>query len=201
MPAKSASAGTGSGSSGSSSPSSEASEPPASEPEGTPEAPVTTTPAKAPAKEEHAEKAKEGEKEESKESAGGTGSTAQAKLTDIKHVFVIVLSDEPYAADFGPESADRYLSRTLEGKGALLLRYDSVAHEQLPNGVALLSGQGPTAATAMNCPTYAPIAPASQGAQEQTLGEGCIYPSTVQTPALPARRQAPELARLRRGDG
>ena len=104
-----------------------------------------------------------------------------AKLTDIHHVFVVMLADQPYAANFGPESKNAYLSRTLEKKGELLLRYEAVAHEHLPNGIALLSGQGPTAQTASDCPTYSALAPGTAGSQEQVLGEGCVYPSSVQT--------------------
>ncbi len=65
-----------------------------------------------------------------------------------------MLSDEPYAATFGPESTAPYLARTLEHQGELLVRYYAVAHQQLADGIALLSGQGPTQATAANCPTY-----------------------------------------------
>ena len=65
-----------------------------------------------------------------------------------------MLDDEPYATVFGPASPAHYLTGTLENKGELLLRYYAVAHEQLANGIALLSGQGPTPQTAQNCPTY-----------------------------------------------
>jgi phosphatidylinositol-3-phosphatase len=164
--------------------------PPASSPSGE-EAPdsesePTPTPAAAPA--EHAAArtptkptAKSGNGE------GGSGSSKAArgapatKLPPIKHVFEIVLSDEPYAALFGPESSAHYLAHTLEHDGELLVRYDAVAHEELANEVALLSGQGPTAETAANCATYAPIAPATIGASEQVLGDGCVYPTQTQT--------------------
>src|SRR5262249_43772813 len=93
--------------------------------------------------------------------AGGSGGSSGAsskgvatKLPPVKHVFVIVLSEQPYASVFGPSSGAPYLSRTLEQRGELLVRYDAVAHEQLANGVALISGQGPTVATAANCPSY-----------------------------------------------
>ncbi len=114
-----------------------------------------------------------------------------ATLKDIEHVFVIVLDDEPYAADFGPEGKAAYLARTLESKGELLLRYDAIAHEQLPNGIALLSGQGPTAQTAANCPSYTPLTPATVSASEQVLGDGCVYPPAVQT--LPGQLVAKHL--------
>ncbi len=149
----------------------EGSEPPAIEAEPTPTAAATTpssttTPAPA-AKEEN--------------TASTKPAAATPKLTEIGHVFLIVLSDEPYAQNFGPEGPDRYLAHTLEGKGALLVKYDAVAHEQLANGIALLSGQGPTAATAANCATYAPLASTGIGPDAQLLGEGCVYPSTVET--------------------
>jgi hypothetical protein len=108
---------------------------------------------------------------------GGSGS----KLPAVKHVFVIMLSKEPYAAVFGPASTAPYLSHTLERRGALLTRYDAVAHEQLANGIALVSGQGPTVQTAANCPTYSDIAPASIGAAQQVMGNGCVYPAATET--------------------
>jgi hypothetical protein len=120
---------------------------------------------------------------------GSAGDGSPAKLPPVKHVFVVMLSNQPYAAVFGPESKARHL-QGLERRGELLVRYDAVAHEQLANAVALISGQGPTAATAANCPTYTDIVPAGAGADGQVLGDGCLYPSTTQTLAgqLSARR-------------
>lgn len=116
---------------------------------------------------------------------------AAAKLPAINHVFAIVLSDEPYASVFGPESKAPYLARTLEKRGELLVRYYAVAHQQLANGIALISGQGPTPATAANCPTYTTIAPATIGSDEQVAGEGCMYPPT--TPTLPGQLEVKRL--------
>ncbi len=120
-----------------------------------------------------------------------TPSRPASTLPAIKHVFLIMLSDQPYAAAFGPESVAHYLTRTLEPQGALLARYDAVAHQQLADEIALLSGQGPTAETAANCPTFSDIAPASSGAQEQVLGDGCVYPAS--TPTLPGQLEAKHL--------
>ncbi|HEY4812309.1 MAG TPA: alkaline phosphatase family protein [Solirubrobacteraceae bacterium] len=117
-------------------------------------------------------------------SHGGSSEPANgpaAKLPPIKHVFVVMLSDEPYASVFGPASTAPYLSGTLEREGELLVRYDAVAHEELANELALISGQGPTAETAANCPNYTEIAGASVGPEEQVLGSGCVYPPTTQT--------------------
>jgi phosphatidylinositol-3-phosphatase len=114
-------------------------------------------------------------------SGGGGSSSGSSKLPRVKHVFVVMLDNEPYATAFGPASPARYLAGTLERKGALLVRYYAVAHEQLANGIALLSGQGPTPQTAQNCPTYENLTPGAPGADGQVSGNGCVYPSATQT--------------------
>ncbi len=111
----------------------------------------------------------------------GSGSTGASKLPQVKHVFVVMLDDEPYATVFGPASPAHYLTSTLEKKGELLVRYYAIAHEQLANGIALLSGQGPTPQTAQNCPTYENVTPGTVGAEGQVSGTGCVYPSATQT--------------------
>lgn len=118
-----------------------------------------------------------------------SGSTA--KLPPVRHVFVIMLSNQPYASVFGPASGAPYLAHTLERKGELLVRYYAVAHEQLANEIALISGQGPTAETAANCPNYADLTPGSPLGDGQVSGHGCVYPSA--TRALPAQLQAKHL--------
>jgi len=112
---------------------------------------------------------------------GGTSGATATKLPVIRHVFVIMLSDEPYAALFGPESKATYLAGTLEHRGTLLVHYDAVAHGALADELALISGQGPTAETAAECPNYANVAPATSAANGQTLGNGCVYPTATQT--------------------
>jgi len=126
-----------------------------------------------------------------KESEKAGAPSVSTKLPAIKHVFVIVLSEEPYAAVFGPESKAHYLSGTLEHRGTLLVRYDAVAHAGLADELALLSGQGPTAQTTANCPTYSDIAPATAAADGQVLGDGCVYPPSIQT--LPGELSAKHL--------
>jgi hypothetical protein len=102
-----------------------------------------------------------------------------------------MLDEQPYATAFGPASPAHYLTGTLEKEGELLVRYYGVAHEGLANGIAVLSGQGPTAANAVNCPTYSEIAPASAGSDGQVLGAGCVYPSA--TPTLTGQLTAKHL--------
>jgi phosphatidylinositol-3-phosphatase len=169
-------------------------EPPVAEAEATPAPAVTPTP-KTPAPQKTSSTGGSGTGEGTGGGKAGSGkaspTTPASKLPAVKHVFVIMLSDEPYAAVFGPESPARYISQTLESKGELLTRYDAVAHEELANEVALLSGQGPTVETAANCPTYTDITPASTGAEEQVLGAGCVYPASTQT--LPGQLSAKRL--------
>ena len=116
---------------------------------------------------------------------GGEGSGGSAKLPAVKHVFLIVLADQPYAAVFGPASKAPYLAHTLERQGELLVRYYAVAHDELANGIALMSGQGPTAETAANCATFAEITPATTGTSPappgQAEGHGCVYPKSTET--------------------
>lgn len=116
--------------------------------------------------------------------AGGGGSShggSGSKLRSVKHVFVIMLSDQTYAAAFGSSSPAPYLSKALERRGELLARYYAVAHQGLADGIALLSGQGPTLQTAADCPDYTLITPAAVGAHEQVIGSGCVYPSSTKT--------------------
>jgi phosphatidylinositol-3-phosphatase len=169
-------------------------EPPEASAEPTPEA-AAEEPAPVPVRSTSETSKSAGGSQGEKGANGKTTSPAAngpaTKLPAFKHVFEIVLSGEPYAATFGPESAAPYLAHTLEKHGELLVRYYAVAHQQLANGVALLSGQGPTPATAANCPLYSDLVPASVGAEGQVLGEGCVYPATTET--LPGQLSAKHL--------
>lgn len=139
--------------------------------------PAPSAPAPAPKR----EAPKSGEGSQGEQNASSQAPAAAKKLPAIEHVFVVMLADEPYAALFGPEAGAHYLARTLEKRGELLARYYGIAHQGLANGIALLSGQGPTPASAADCPTYTAVTPASPGPEGQVLGEGCVYPSTTPT--------------------
>ena len=102
-------------------------------------------------------------------------------LPEIKHVFLIVLDGHGYEEAFGKESPAPYLAETLAGEGKLLSNYYAVAQGGLANEVALLSGQGPTPQTALNCPEYTAIAPGTVSAEGQVEGEGCVYPAETET--------------------
>jgi hypothetical protein len=186
-PASASSAPTSTASEASSSTSS--SEPPATESEPTPTTSKSTPAAKTPASSStgaNGSSSSEGGSSASKGGSSEGGSTESAsspakKLPPLKHVFVIMLSGEPYASVFGPASTAPYLSGTLEHKGELLARYDAVAHDGLADELALLSGQGATAETAVNCPKYTEIAATGVGEDEQVLGSGCVYPTSTET--------------------
>ena len=169
---------------GAQTPPSESSEPPEAEAQATPEPAEGESAAASAANESSSpsggETVKSGEGRQGaakKESAPKPATTLPA----LKHVFLIVLENQPYAEIFGPESKAHYLAGKLEKKGELLLHYDAVAHEQLANGIALISGQGPTQETAENCPTYAALTPGSLASDGQVLGSGCVYPASTET--------------------
>jgi hypothetical protein len=103
-------------------------------------------------------------------------------LPPIQHVFLIVLGDNGYESAFGEASPAPYLAKTLRAKGELLPNYYAVTQGDLANEIALISGQGPTAETAVDCPTYADISPGTvAAAAEQVTGAGCVYPAATQT--------------------
>jgi phosphatidylinositol-3-phosphatase len=84
----------------------------------------------------------------------------------VKHVFLISLASPGYEAAFGTASQMPYLSATLRPGGVLLSGYSLLHPAPLPNGIAAVSGQAPTAAAKQNCPTY----------KELLGGDGCVYP-------------------------
>lgn len=92
---------------------------------------------------------------------------------------MIVLSDQGYSQTFG--SRDKYLSKTLPKQGKLLEFYYAVAGGPLANEIAMISGQGPTKQTVLDCPRFANISPASKGKQGQVIGHGCVYPKRTET--------------------
>ncbi len=117
---------------------------------------------------------------------------AEGSLPEIEHVFLIVLGEGGYEETFGATSTAPYLSKVLPKKGELIPNYYAVAGGVLANEIAMLSGQGPTAETAADCPDYTAITPATVSVfAEQIEGEGCVYPETVES--LPTQLGAAQL--------
>lgn len=113
-------------------------------------------------------------------------------LPEIKHVFLIMLDGHGYDEAFGKESPAPYLAKTLAGEGKLLANYYAVAQSGLANEIALLSGQGPTPQTVLNCPEYTAITPGTVSAEGQVEGDGCLYSAEAKT--LPGQLAAAELS-------
>jgi hypothetical protein len=110
----------------------------------------------------------------------------------IKHILVIDLENEGYAATFGPTSPATYLNGILRPKGELIEHYYGIGHVSLDNYVAQLSGQSPTRDTIRDCLStvsgalfgYVNVAPGTKAPSKypaQVLGNGCVYPKGVPT--------------------
>ena len=114
---------------------------------------------------------------------GATGTTGAAAVqTKIKHVFVIVLSSPGYAQTWGPGSAAPYLSTQLRPQGTLLTDFYAVAHPDLPDYIAMVSGQAPNPDTEQDCTTFSEFpAGTVANAAGEVPGAGCVYPNTVLT--------------------
>jgi hypothetical protein len=110
-----------------------------------------------------------------------TTTTKAGPLPPIKHVFMIVLSNQDYNQTFGHYVNDPYLGKTLVAQGELVENYFAVAGGPLANEIALVSGQGPTPQTVGNCSAYQKILPGKKGHRGQILGQGCVYPKTATT--------------------
>jgi hypothetical protein len=127
----------------------------------------------------------EQEEREQEEAEGGT-------LPEIKHAWLIVLGENSYEGTYGATAEAPYLSRVLPKKGELIPNYYGVTGGVLANEIALLSGQGPTAETALNCPDYTAITPGTvAGTAGQVEGAGCAYPEEVES--LPTQVEEKEL--------
>jgi phospholipase C len=89
----------------------------------------------------------------------GTAGSAQAAsapgegVPALKHVFVIVLENEDYAATWGPTSPAKYLN-SLVPHGVLATHYYGVSHESADNYMAMTSGQPPEPQFQADCPNW-----------------------------------------------
>lgn len=72
----------------------------------------------------------------------------------IQHVFLVSVASPGYDAAFGTASQMPYLSGELRPQGVLLTNYSLLDTAALPNGIATISGQAPSAAIKAGCPTY-----------------------------------------------
>jgi hypothetical protein len=113
-------------------------------------------------------------------STGAARAQAAFAPPKIRHVFVIMLENEGYAATFGNPSADPYLAQTLPAQGALLERYYATGHLSNDNYISLVSGQPPNAQNQADCPTFDNFSGAIMLSNGVETGTGCVYPAEVQ---------------------
>ena len=108
----------------------------------------------------------------------------------INHIIVIEFENEGYQTTFGPGSVATYLNGTLRAEGELLPNYYAIGHNSLDNYIAQVSGQSPTEDTQADCAdngfAFANVEPGTPDPDQavnpgQVDGEGCVYPSSVQT--------------------
>jgi phosphatidylinositol-3-phosphatase len=146
---------------------------------------------KSPLQESIAQVEQEQREVEEEEAAGGGGE--EETLPEVKHAFVIVLGEGGYDETWGVAAETPYMSRVLPKKGELLPNYYGVTSGVLANEIALLSGQGPTQETALNCPNYTAIAPGTVSVfAEQVEGAGCVYGKEVKS--LPTQLSEKEIS-------
>lgn len=104
------------------------------------------------------------------------------KPSKVGHVFVITLDGAPEATTFSTGSPMPYLAGDLRPKGTLLPGFAPLDAAELPNQIALVSGQPPNGATQAECATYRDF-PASATAGDDGIlrADGCLYPNTTMT--------------------
>jgi hypothetical protein len=112
-------------------------------------------------------------------SAGAPPAQAAFTPPKIRHVFVIMLENQGYAATFGNPSADPYLAQALPAQGALLENYFATGHASNDNYISLVSGQPPNAQNQADCPQFDNFTGALMLSSGVETGTGCVYPAEV----------------------
>jgi hypothetical protein len=112
-------------------------------------------------------------------SAQAATASGASKPPKIRHVFVIVLENQGYAATFGNPSADPYLAQTLRAQGALVENYYATGHASNDNYISLVSGQPPNAQNQGDCPAFDNLTGAAMLSNGVEAGTGCVYPAEV----------------------
>ena len=113
----------------------------------------------------------------------GTGTTT-SPTAQAEHVFVIALTTTSYRAAFGPGSVAHYLNHKLRRKkGVLLSGYRTLGGSELPDYLAMVSGQAPNADTRDRLRDYAEFSGSARRLRPtaRCRGAGCVYPDTVLT--------------------
>jgi phosphatidylinositol-3-phosphatase len=110
-----------------------------------------------------------------------SGSARAAEMPHIKHLFVIVMENENAEDTYAADPPAPYLATTMRAEGAFLPNYYGIGHQSLDNYIALVSGQPPNVATQSDCLLYTDMLSATIEPDGVAVGQGCVYPSSVQT--------------------
>jgi hypothetical protein len=114
----------------------------------------------------------------------------------VGHVFVIALSTPSFEDAWGTTSSMHYLDGTLKKQGVFLGGYETLGSAELPDYLAMVSGQAPNPDTEAECATYSYFSTsATPSASGQVPGSGCVYPNT----ALTVADQVTEAGKVWRG--
>jgi hypothetical protein len=144
-----------------------------------------------------------------------TPTTPAPEAGRIKHVFVVSLASPGYDPAFGTAPQMPYLATTLRPQGVLLSGYSLLDTAALPNSVAAIGGQPPTADTKADCPDYGKcVYPAETLTLADQLGiaqftwraymegmvdpetgrpDNCVYPQPGAPAETPVGGYAPQL--------
>jgi hypothetical protein len=114
--------------------------------------------------------------------AAGPCAGGAAPPPPIRHVFVVMLENQPFEHTYGAGSPAHYL-KSLRHKGALAVNYFGTSHASLGNYLALISGQASNEIVNLDCEVYAEFVGTGTGLspEGQAVGKGCVYPAYVTT--------------------
>ena len=109
-------------------------------------------------------------------------SMAGAAQPAIKHVFVIVLENKDYDTSFGPQAKSPQLAQTLPSQGVLLTQYYGIAHDSLPNYIAMVCGPGAQPDHAVGLPDLPGLPPGDDRRRRPGDGRGLRLPVAASRP-------------------
>jgi hypothetical protein len=109
----------------------------------------------------------------------GVSPASASTVPPIHHVWLVELENKSYSQSL--TGASDYLGKTIPSLGQVLTQSYATGHASLDNYVAQVSGQSANALTQADCPRYMDVLPGVVGPGGQAVGEGCVYPTAVQT--------------------
>jgi phosphatidylinositol-3-phosphatase len=114
--------------------------------------------------------------------AGALSASARAAgVPQINHLFIIVMENENAEDTYAANPPAPYLADTMREEGAFLPNYYGIGHQSLDNYLALISGQPPNLTTQSDCLIYTDFLAVTTEANGVAVGQGCVYPTSVQT--------------------